>query len=81
MEAWKRVKANGGAGGIDRITIADVEKYGVEKFLQEIQQELKESRYHPKPVRRTYIPKGKEKRPLGIPIIKDRVSDGGKDSN
>ncbi len=73
-EAWKRVKANGGAGGIDRMTIADVEAYGLEKFVQEIQQELKEGRYHPKPVRRTYIPKGKrEKRPLGIPIIKDRV--------
>lgn len=74
MEAWKRVKANRGAGGIDNITIADVEAYGLEKFIQEIQQELKEGRYHPKPVRRTYIPKGKtEKRPLGIPIIKDRV--------
>lgn len=64
----------GGAGGIDKITIADVEVYGLEKFIQEIQQKLKEGRYHPKPVRRTYIPKGKaEKRPLGIPIIKDRV--------
>ncbi len=74
MEAWKRVKANGGAGGIDRMTIADVEGYGLEKFIQEMQQELKEGTYHPKQVRRTYIPKGKtEKRPLGIPIIKDRV--------
>lgn len=73
-EAWKRVKANGGAGGIDRMTITDVEVYGLEKFIQEIQQELKEGTYHPKPVGRTYIPKGKtEKRPLGIPIIKDRV--------
>lgn len=74
MEAWKRVKANGGAGGIDKMTIADIEAYGLEKFIQEIQQELTEGTYHPKPVRRTYIPKGKtEKRPLGIPIIKDRV--------
>lgn len=74
MEAWKRVKANGGAGGMDKITIADVEGYGVEKFLQEIQQELMEGKYHPKAVRRTYIPKGNgEQRPLGIPIIKDRV--------
>jgi len=73
-EAWKRVKANGGAGGIDRVTIADVEEYGIEKFLLEIQQELLKGKYHPKPVRRTYIPKGKtDKRPLGIPIIKDRV--------
>lgn len=74
QEAWKRVKANGGAGGIDNITISDVEEYGIEKFLQEIQHELKEGKYHPKAVRRTYIPKGKkEKRPLGIPVIKDRV--------
>jgi group II intron reverse transcriptase/maturase len=74
LEAWKRVKANGGKGGIDRMDIDDVEKYGVEEFLQEIQQELINGRYHPKPVRRTYIPKGNgEKRPLGIPIIKDRV--------
>lgn len=73
-EAWKRVKFNGGAGGIDRVTIADVEEYGVEEFLLEIQQELLEGKYHPEPVRRTYIPKGKtDKRPLGIPIIKDRV--------
>jgi RNA-directed DNA polymerase len=73
-EAWKRVKANGGAGGIDHISITDVEKYGVEKFLQEIQKELIDGKYRPKPVRRTFIPKGNgEKRPLGIPIIKDRV--------
>ncbi len=73
-EAWKRVKANGGAGGIDKITIADIEVQGVEGFLQRIQQELMEGRYHPKAVRRTYIPKGNgEQRPLGIPIIKDRV--------
>jgi group II intron reverse transcriptase/maturase len=73
-EAWKRVKANGGAGGIDKITIADIERQGVERFLQEIQLELMEGRYHPKAVRRTYIPKGNgEQRPLGIPIIKDRV--------
>ena len=74
LEAWKRVRANGGVGGIDKLTIADVEEYGIDKFLQEIQQELRENRYHPKAVRRTYIPKGKgEERPLGIPVIKDRV--------
>ncbi|HEX2925077.1 MAG TPA: reverse transcriptase domain-containing protein [Ruminiclostridium sp.] len=73
-EAWKRVKANGGAGGVDKVTIADVERQGIEGFLQEIQQELMEGRYHPKAVRRMYIPKGNdEQRPLGLPIIKDRV--------
>lgn len=74
IEAWKRVKANGGVGGIDRVTFTDIEDYGVETFLLEIQKELKEGKYHPKPVKRTYIPKGKDqRRPLGIPIIKDRV--------
>lgn len=69
-EAWKRVKANGGAGGIDRISIADVEKYGVERFLQETQKELIDGKYRPKPVRRTFIPKGNgEERPLGIPTV------------
>jgi RNA-directed DNA polymerase len=74
IEAWKRVKANGGVGGIDRLTFDDIESYGVEAFLLEIQNELKEGKYHPKPVKRTYIPKGKDqRRPLGIPVIKDRV--------
>jgi len=58
MEAWKRVRANGGSGGIDQVSIADIEKNGVDKFLEDIQQELMEGKYHPKPVRRTYIPKG-----------------------
>ena len=73
-EAWKQVKANRGTGGIDKIYIEDVVRYGEEKFLQEIQTELIEKKYHPKPVKRVYIPKkdGKQ-RPLGIPIIKDRV--------
>ena len=73
-EAWKQVKANRGTGGIHKIYIEDVVRYGEEKFLQEIQTELIESNYHPKPVKRVYIPKkdGKQ-RPLGIPIIKDRV--------
>lgn len=74
MEAFKRVKANGGVGGIDRVSFADIEDYGVETYLLEIQNELKEGKYHPKPVKRTYIPKGKDqRRPLGIPVIKDRV--------
>jgi len=73
-QAWKQVKANRGTGGIDKIYIEDVVRYGEEKFLQEVQTELIESNYHPKPVKRVYIPKkdGKQ-RPLGIPIIKDRV--------
>ena len=73
-EAWKRVKSNGGAGGIDEVSIEDVKRYGEEKFIQEIREMLIEGKYHATPVRRVYIEKGEgKKRPLGIPIIKDRV--------
>lgn len=73
-EAWKRVKTNGGVGGIDGISIEDIEADGAEKLLQEIGEELKAGRYRPSPVKRKFIPKGDGKmRPLGIPIIKDRI--------
>jgi RNA-directed DNA polymerase len=75
-EAWRRVKRNRGSGGIDGQTIESiVYEYGERKFLNELYLELKEKRFHPKPVRRTYIPKSDGKqRPLGIPTIKDRVA-------
>lgn len=73
-KAWKQVKENKGKGGIDEIEIKDVKEYGEEKFLKEIQEEIRENRYTPKPVKREYIPKKDgNKRPLGIPVIKDRV--------
>ena len=71
-KAWKQVKVNGGTGGIDKIYVEDIVKYGEEKFILEIQSELIENKYHPKPVNRVYIPKKDgSKRPLGIPIIID----------
>jgi RNA-directed DNA polymerase len=74
VEAWKRVKANDGTSGIDQISIEEVEGYGVEKFLAEIGESLRRGKYQPKPVRRVYIDKGAgKKRPLGIPVIRDRV--------
>lgn len=74
QEAWKRVKQNGGAGGIDKVSIEDVKAYGEEKLLDEIANELRTDTYRCKPVRRTYIPKADgRKRGLGIPTIKDRI--------
>ncbi len=75
-EAWKRVRANNGAPGIDDLDFKTIEEViGVEVFLREIHNELRAQTYSPVPVRRCWIDKpGKsEKRPLGIPVIKDRV--------
>jgi len=75
--AWEHVsKKSGETPGIDGITAEDIgsDAGGVNKFLTDLQVELKEKRYRAKPVKRIYIPKGKGKmRPLGIPTLKDRV--------
>jgi len=75
-DAWQQVKFNKGAAGVDKIDIEAIRDYGEERFLAELEQELRSRCYRTALVRRVHIPKpgqpGKT-RPLGIPTVKDRV--------
>ena len=74
-EAWRRVRANRGAAGVDRQSIRDVEEHGIESFLEELGAALREGRYRSSVVRRRYISKTDGRmRPLGIPTVRDRVA-------
>lgn len=72
--AYISCKANGGAAGVDGQTFADIEEYGLGRWLSERAEALRGKTYRPDAVRRVWIPKpdGKQ-RPLGIPTIRDRV--------
>lgn len=74
QEAWKRVKRNRGAAGVDGQSIRDIEESGVERFLEELGTVLRAGKYRPQVVRRRSIPKASGgERPLGIPTVRDRV--------
>ena len=74
-EAWTTVRANGGAPGVDKLTIANVEEYGVETYLKELGEDLRKQLYEPQAVKRVMIPKANGgERPLGIPTVRDRIA-------
>jgi len=72
---WELVRANDGAAGIDKQSIADVEQYGIVRLLDELAADLKDGSWRPLPARRVFIPKpGREElRPLSIPAVRDRI--------
>jgi RNA-directed DNA polymerase len=73
-EAWRRVRSNRGAAGVDSQTLAEIEAYGVERLLGELQRALREGSYRPMPLRRVAIDKPDGGvRPLGIPAVRDRI--------
>jgi group II intron reverse transcriptase/maturase len=72
--AWAQCRSNKGAPGVDGQDFADVEAYGVQRWLGELALALREETYRPKPIRRVFIPKANGKlRPLGISTLRDRV--------
>ena len=71
--AWHKVKSNAGAAGVDGQSVERFESRA-EQYLEELEQALKAGQYRPQPIRRVEIPKGDGKlRPLGIPVVKDRI--------
>jgi len=73
-KAWDKVRRNKGAAGVDGVSIKRVANNPT-KYLQELHEQLKADTYEPQAVKRVYIPKEKgKKRPLGIPVVLDRIA-------
>jgi group II intron reverse transcriptase/maturase len=73
-EAYGRCRRKAGAPGVDGVSFDRIEDCGVEWWLENLREELRDGSYRPQPLRRVWIPKtGGGERPLGIPVIKDRV--------
>jgi RNA-directed DNA polymerase len=74
QEAYRRCRRNGGTAGVDGETFDKIDAGGVERWLGNLQQELRTKRYRPDPLLRVWIPKSNGgQRPLGIPTVRDRV--------
>jgi RNA-directed DNA polymerase len=75
VAAWKKVQSNAGGSGVDGITVERFEKTCHDGLLV-LKKQLQEATYQPKPVKRVWIPKpgSTEKRPLGIPVVRDRIA-------
>ena len=75
-EAYGQVRRNGGTAGVDGESFADIESYGVDRWLGELSRALRDGTYAPQPMREVLIPKRQpgKFRPPGIPTIRDRVA-------
>ena len=73
---WQMVRRNGGAAGVDGETVADIEAFGVDRWLEVLARDLKAGTYRPRAVRQVLIPKNQRGkfRPLGIPCLRNRVA-------
>ncbi len=75
QEGYRKVKANGGSPGIDGQNFTDIENSGLEAYVKQLGEELRNRTYKPQAVKRVWIDKSNGgKRPLGIPTIKDRIA-------
>jgi RNA-directed DNA polymerase len=74
VHAYAQCRSNKGAPGVDGQDFADIEAYGVQRWLGELALALRQETYRPAPIRRVFIPKANGKlRPLGISTLRDRV--------